>query len=105
MVTGYEVEYYQHVASIDRSLNRIANLMEAQEKRSREYAPPLANPMSGGEHGLGYCAEEGCEHSALVVINGLGFCREHLDVAFAQAKEVMAQARSNVRSIKKDDDA
>lgn len=35
MVTGYEVEYYQHIRNIDHSLNRIANCMEAAEKRAR----------------------------------------------------------------------
>jgi len=36
MVTGYEVAYYHHIEQIARSLDRIANCMEAQEKRRRE---------------------------------------------------------------------
>src|SRR5262249_35839709 len=38
MVTGYEVEYYHNVKSIAQSLNRIANCMEAEEKRKRDQA-------------------------------------------------------------------
>lgn len=44
MATGYEVAYYHHIEQIARSLDRIANVMEAQEKRmertTREVYPP-----------------------------------------------------------------
>jgi hypothetical protein len=35
MTTGYEVEMYRNIGSIAQSLNRIANCMEAAEKRAR----------------------------------------------------------------------
>jgi len=35
MPTGYEVQMYQDINQIARHLNRIANCMEAEEKRRR----------------------------------------------------------------------
>ena len=46
MVTGYEVHMYNHIELIARNLNRIANVLEAQEKRARE--KPVIDPDSLG---------------------------------------------------------
>jgi len=35
MATGYEVAFYQNISDINKHLNRIANCMEAAEKRAR----------------------------------------------------------------------
>jgi hypothetical protein len=40
MVTGYEVEYYANISSIAKSLNRIANCLEASEYRARSKDVP-----------------------------------------------------------------
>jgi len=45
MVTGYEVQMYNDINAISRSLNRIANCMEAAEKRARgDVAPKPTTP-------------------------------------------------------------
>jgi hypothetical protein len=38
MSTGYEIEMYHNIAAIAQALNRIANCMEAAEKRARDMA-------------------------------------------------------------------
>ena len=82
MPTGYEIEHYQHVANIDRSLNRIANCLEANEKRARE--------RESGVNQL--CGEKDCSNMCVVTINGMRYCADHLDAGFARVSEVARKA-------------
>ena len=86
MTTGYEVEYYQHIRNIDHHLNRIANCMEANEKRAREM-PPIEDDPDPYDPEHDRCGQGDCRTMAVVEINGQGYCKAHLDEAFQQAKE------------------
>lgn len=39
MTTGYEVQMYNDIRQIAQALNRIANCLEAAEKRARDAEP------------------------------------------------------------------
>lgn len=82
MVTGYEVQMYQDINSIARHLNRIANCMEAEEKRQRLE-----------ETGLnGLCGEKECVNQAVVAINGMRYCADHLDAGFSRVQQIAQKA-------------
>jgi hypothetical protein len=46
MASGYDAPFYFHIQQMAQSLNRIANCLEAQEKRERE--KPQVDPSSLG---------------------------------------------------------
>lgn len=58
MVTGYEVEMYHNISKIARSLERIANCLEAAELRARA-SDPQSPVQAGTVHGSGERATEG----------------------------------------------
>lgn len=58
MVTGYEVEMYHNISKIARSLERIANCLEAAELRARA-SDPQAPVQAGSAHGVGEEHNEG----------------------------------------------
>jgi hypothetical protein len=81
MATGYEVEYYQYIRNIDMSLNRIANCMEANEKRERE--KPEYSDVSTRS---GTCTHPACREPVIVMINGQHWCMQHIDSGFHQIR-------------------
>jgi hypothetical protein len=76
MATGYEVQMYNDIKSIAQSLNRIANCMEAAEKRARERED---NSLAGS------CHEPYCDEPVIAMINGQRWCQLHIENAFIQA--------------------
>jgi hypothetical protein len=89
MVTGYEVEMYNNIGLIARNLNRIANCLEANEKREREReervqkAVGLTSPT---------CAVLDCQEPVIVTINDASYCQLHVDQGFIRAREVVSRA-------------
>jgi hypothetical protein len=79
MTTGYEVKMYHDIGSIAQSLNRIANCLEAGEKRAREY--------EATKHS---CNSEGCPGVPVVQVNGHWWCEQHIDGAFAIITSIKA---------------
>lgn len=90
MATGYEVKMYQDLSNIAQSLNRIANCMEAGEKRAREHDNPVEQEINRrlGET----CHIMGCEEPVIVTINDSPFCMLHVDQGFVRAREVVRRA-------------
>jgi hypothetical protein len=80
MATGYEVKMYQDLSNIASSLNRIANCMEAGEKRARK---PVKEET---------CEVLGCKEPVIVTINEKPYCQLHVDQGFIRVREVITRA-------------
>jgi hypothetical protein len=77
MPTGYEVDMYRHIGQIASHLNRIANCLEANEKRQRQsyYA-------ASGTELAGVCSEKDCLRPVIAMVSGVRYCQEHMRDAF-----------------------
>lgn len=83
--TGYEVEMYTNIGNIARALHRIANCMEAAEKRARETDPDY--DQLGGP-----CSQKNCQEPVIAVINYRRYCSKHIDIGFEQINVVVKTA-------------
>lgn len=79
MASIAENEMYHNIKDIARSLNRIANVLEADEKRKRT---TYYQTWAEDQELAGNCSHEGCLRPVIAMINHDRFCRLHLDEAF-----------------------
>ena len=91
MATGYEVEMYQNIGVIARSLRTIANCMEAAEKRAREKEDVM--------HLEGHCLFTDCGEPVVMMLNGERFCQNHVDDGFARMRPAMAAVRRGMAEL------
>jgi hypothetical protein len=86
-VTIGEQTMWAHIGQIAQNLNRIANCMEADEKRKREFQTWNQDELAGN------CSHEGCLQPVIVAVNNARYCEKHMQEAFA----TLARARESIR--------
>jgi hypothetical protein len=95
MVTGYEVEMYHHIKQIAQSLDRIANCMEAEEKRKRrEESGGFAPYKNEDDYLKGECSSSLCTSPVVTIIDGKGWCKDHIEIGFTQIGAAIRAAKA-----------
>lgn len=97
MTTGYEIEMYHNISQIAGHLNRIANCLEAAEKRAREQAPYVA--LSTIEE---TCSTEGCLQPVVVNVNGVSYCQQHMADTFQEIGDAIRRGTEGLEQAVKE---
>lgn len=89
-VTIGEQTMWAHIGQIAQNLNRIANCMEADEKRKRRLESWDQGELAGN------CSHEDCLQPVIVAINNTKYCQKHMEEAFATLSQVRASIEAGM---------
>jgi hypothetical protein len=102
VVTGYDAKYYHDISAIAQALNRIANCMEAEEKRKRRMESGGWAPVREPEDFYleGECSSSLCTSPVVVLIVG-AFLAGYWVCLFATWNRVFQQ-EAKIRKLSND---